>query len=190
MRKIKTFLSDVFLIETNPYLDNRGSFSELFVDKFFQRGLKNKIQFCQDNLTYSKKGVIRGLHYQLPPFSQSKLVSVLKGKVLDIVVDIRKGSSTFGKYLSQELSEQNKLQIFVPRGFAHGYITLSESSIFYYKVDQYYHPEKEGSIAPSDPTLNIDWKLPKTSWIQSKKDQKYLFLNEAKLFDYNENLYG
>ena len=118
------------------------------------------------------------------------MVSVLKGKVLDIVVDIRKGSSTFGKYLSQELSEQNKLQIFVPRGFAHGYITLSESSIFYYKVDQYYHPEKEGSIAPNDPTLNIDWKLPKTSWIQSKKDQKHLFLNEAKLFDYNENLYG
>ena len=117
------------------------------------------------------------------------MVSVLRGTVLDVVVDIRKGSPTFGKYFTQELSAENQLQLFVPRGFAHGYITLSEDSIFMYKVDNYYHPDSEGSIAPDDPDLGIDWKLPKTEWIRSEKDQKHPQLKNALPFDFKQNLY-
>ena len=118
------------------------------------------------------------------------MVSVLRGTVLDVVVDIRKGSPTFGRHFSQELSAENQLQLFVPRGFAHGYITLSEDSIFMYKVDNYYQPNSEGSIAPDDPDLGINWKLPKSEWIRSEKDQKYTSLSETKLFDYKQDLYA
>ena len=117
------------------------------------------------------------------------MVSVIKGTVLDVVVDIRKGSPTFGQYFSQELSSDNCLQLFIPRGFAHGYITLSETSTFQYKVDQYYQPNSEGSIAPDDPSLAIDWQLPKEDWIQSEKDQKYPALADASLFDFKDSLY-
>ena len=190
MTAIPTLFKEVFLIKPLVHKDARGSFREGYKDKDVQRLIGRQIDFCQDNLTDSKKGVLRGLHYQLPPFSQSKLVTVLQGSVLDVVVDIRKGSPTFGKHFSQELSAENQLQLFVPRGFAHGYITLSASSLFMYKVDQYYHPQSEGSIAPDDPSLGIDWRLPKSEWIQSEKDQNHPALDQANLFDNKEDLYA
>tara|TARA_B100000941_G_C28400496_1_gene497812 strand:- start:139 stop:705 length:567 start_codon:yes stop_codon:yes gene_type:complete len=188
MIHIPTIFKDVFLIKPKIFRDMRGSFSEKFVHKDFENILGKKIKFCQDNLTYSKKGVLRGLHFQLPPFAQSKLVSVFQGKVLDVVLDVRKGSSTLGKHLIVELSDENQLQLFVPRGFAHGYITLSETSIFHYKVDQYYHPESEGSIAADDKDLGINWGLPKSEWILSEKDKNHPKFSGIGLFDYNENL--
>ena len=190
MTAIPTLFKEVFLLKLELYRDARGSFKEAYKQKAFEQRIGRKIDFCQDNHTYSKKGVLRGLHYQLPPFSQSKLVSVLRGSVLDVVVDIRKGSPTFGRHFSQELSAENQLQLFVPRGFAHGYITLSEDSIFMYKVDNYYQPDREGSIAPEDIELGIDWKFPKSEWIRSEKDQKHPSLSEANLFNYNQDLYA
>jgi dTDP-4-dehydrorhamnose 3,5-epimerase len=190
MTAIPTLFKEVFLIKQLAHKDTRGSLSEGYKVKDFQKLIGRQIDFCQDNYTTSKKGVLRGLHYQLPPFGQSKLVRVLQGSVLDVVVDIRKGSPTFGKCFSQELSAENQLQLFVPRGFAHGYITLSEFSLFMYKVDQYYQPQSEGSIAADDPNLGIDWRLPKSEWIRSEKDQKHASLSEASLFDYNQDLYA
>lgn len=190
MIAIPTLFKEVFLLKPKLHTDERGSFMESFNQKDFEKRIGKKIEFCQDNHTLSKKGVLRGLHYQLPPFAQSKLVRVIQGTVLDVVVDIRKGSSTFGQYFSQELSAENQLQLFVPRGFAHGYITLSETSIFQYKVDQYYHPESEGSIAPDDPTLAIDWQLSKAEWILSEKDLEHPLLADVVQFNYNDNLYA
>ena len=189
MTIIPTLFKEVILIKTEVNIDIRGSFSEHFSAKVFQKVFGHKIHFCQDNLTHSKKGVLRGLHYQLPPFGQSKLVSVIKGSILDVVVDIRKGSPTFGKHFSKELTDENQLQLFIPKGFAHGYITLSEHSILQYKVDQYYFPENEGGIAPNDPALSIDWRLPEASWVQSKKDQNHPLFREASLFDFKDNSY-
>ena len=190
MTAIPTLFPEVFLLKPVVHFDKRGSFVEHYRDQNFTNTVGRKIHFCQDNLTHSKRGVLRGLHYQLPSFSQSKLVSVLQGTVLDVVVDIRKGSPTFGQYFSQELSAENQLQLFIPRGFAHGYITLSKTSIFKYKVDHYYHPQSEGSIRPGDPTLAIDWQIPKDQWIQSEKDQNHPTLSEATLFDFKEDLYA
>ena len=170
MRAISTIFKEVFLIKPKIHKDERGSFSEQYQRFNFNKVTGYKIDFCQNNLAHSKKGVLRGLHYQLYPNAQSKLVSVIQGTVLDVVLDIRKGSPTFGRYFTQELSAENQLQLFVPRGFAHGYITLSEDSIFIYKVDNYYQPDSEGSIAPDAPDLGIDWKLPKSEWIRSEKD--------------------
>ena len=167
-----------------------SSFSENFVKEDFNKAIGKEINFCQDNLTHSKKGVLRGLHYQLPPFSQAKLVSVIRGRVLDVVVDIRKGSPTFGQHFSQELSDQNQFQLFIPSGFAHAFITLSDTSIFHYKVDQYYYPESEGSIAPDDPALGIDWIIPERDWIQSEKDQTHPVLSKATVFEFNDDLYA
>ena len=190
MQAISTLFKEVFLIKSKIYKDKRGSFSEQYQRSDFNKAIGDKIDFCQNNLAHSKKGVLRGLHYQLYPTAQSKLVSVIHGTVLDVVVDIRKGSPTFGQYFSQELSDQNNLQLFIPRGFAHGYITLSETSIFQYKVDNYYNPQSEGSIRPDDPTLAIDWQLPKDEWIQSEKDQNHPTLSEAPLFDFKDDLYA
>ena len=186
--KITPF-KEVFILKPNVYLDERGSFMECFNEREIEKALGRKIAFCQDNLTHSKKGVLRGLHYQLPPFSQTKLVQVIQGSLLVLVVDIREGSPTFGQHFSCELSAENQLQLFIPRGFAHGFITLSETSIFMYKADQFYNFESEGSITPNDPALAIDWKLPQSEWIQSEKDKKHPSLAEASLFDYNEDLY-
>ena len=155
-----TLLKEVLLFKSKIHIDDRGSFKEQFHRSNFLKETGIEIDFIQDNITHSKKGVLRGLHYQIYPNTQSKLVSVIKGTVLDVVVDIRKGSPTFGKHFTQELSDQNNFQLFIPRGFAHGYITLSKTSIFHYKVDNYYHPQSEGSIAPNDPELNIDWIIP------------------------------
>ena len=183
-----TPFKEVFILKPNLHLDERGSFMESFNERKVEKVLGRKTAFCQDNQTFSKKGVLRGLHYQLPPFSQTKLVQVVQGSGLDFVVDIRKGSPTFGKHYSCELSAENQLQLFIPRGFAHGFITLSETSIFIYKVDQYYNFESEGSITPDDPALGIDWQLSPSEWIQSEKDKKHPKLAEALLFDYNTDL--
>jgi dTDP-4-dehydrorhamnose 3,5-epimerase len=189
MKIERTDFKDVLLITPKSYQDKRGDFRESFrLDKINQ-ALNREICFCQDNLARSKKGVIRGLHYQMPEHSQSKLVSVIKGKVLDVIVDVRKGSPTFGKHISIELSETNNKCVFIPRGFAHGYITLSENSIFHYKVDSYYDKGSEGSIAFDDPKLEIDWILPQSKWIVSEKDKNHPLLEDAILFDYNTNLY-
>ena len=185
-----TPFKEVYILKPNVHLDERGFFMESFNEREFEKALERKIKFCQDNLTYSKKGVLRGLHYQLPPFSQTKLVQVLQGSVLDVLVDIRKGSPTFGHHFSCELSAENQLQLYIPRGFAHGYITLSETSIFIYKVDQFYNFESEGSITPNDLSLGIDWQIPPSEWIQSEKDKKHPTLAAASLFDYNTDLYA
>ena len=190
MIAIPTIFPEVYLLKPKVNNDKRGSFSEHFVSQDFQIAIGRKIYFCQDNLTHSKKAVLRGLHYQLAPFAQSKLVSVIQGNVLDVVVDIRRGSPSFGKYFSQELNAKNQLQLFIPRGFAHGFITLSETSIFHYKVDQYYRPKSEGSIKPDDPDLGIDWKIPEVDWIQSEKDKKHSTLFEASIFDFKDDLYA
>ena len=190
MQPTSTLFKEVFLFKSKNHKDKRGSFSEQFRRFDFNKAIGDKIDFCQDNIVHSKKGVLRGLHYQLYPNAQSKLIIVIQGTVLDVVVDIRKGSPTFRKYLTQELSDQNNLQLFIPRGFAHGYITLSEKSIVQYKVDNFYYPQSEGSIAPNDPELGIDWILPETEWIQSDKDQKHPQLKDAPLFDYKQNLYA
>ena len=190
MKKISEPFKEVFLLKPDVYIDKRGIFSEYFVNKTLEQNVGKKISFCQDNLTHSKRGVLRGLHYQLPPYSQTKLVSVMQGKVLDIVVDIRKGSPTFGKHISQELSAENQLQLFISRGFAHGFITLSETSIFHYKLDEYYHPECEGSISANDPDLGIDWKIPEADWIQSEKDKNHPTLSKASVFDFKDDLYA
>ena len=189
MKVIPTQFKEVFLLNRNHFVDKRGSFYESFNLKFLESQLDLKLNFCQDNFAFSNKGVLRGLHYQLYPYTQSKLVSVVKGKVLDVVVDIRKGSPTFGQHLVQELSYENQLQLFIPRGFAHGYITLSNESIFHYKVDNYYNPKKEGSIAPNDPELGLDWLISERDWIQSDKDLNHPQLKDAILFDYKQNLY-
>ena len=183
-----TPFKEVFILQPIVHLDERGSFMESFNEREVEKALERKTSFYQDNLTFSKKGVLRGLHYQLPPFSQTKLVQVVQGSVLDVAVDIRKGSPTFGQSYSCELSAENQLQLFIPRGFAHGFITLSETSIFIYKVDQYYNFESEGSITPDDPALGIDWQLSPSEWIQSEKDKKHPKLAEALLFDYNTDL--
>ena len=184
-----TPFKEVFILKPNVHLDERGAFMESFNKREVENLLGRKIAFCQDNQTVSKKGVLIGLHYQLPPFSQTKLVRVIQGKVLDVVVDIRKGSPTFGHHFSCELSAENQVELYIPRGFAHGFITLSDTSIFSYKVAQYYHPQNEGSIAPDDPSLAIDWQLAKEEWIQSEKDKAHPFLSKALLFDFKDDPY-
>ena len=184
-----TPFKEVFILKPKVHLDERGYFTESYNEKETEKFLGRKIAFCQDNQTFSKKGVLRGLHYQLPPFSQSKLVRVIEGKVLDIIVDVRKGSPTFGQHFSYKLSAENQLQIFIPRGFAHGYITLSETSIFSYKVDNYYNKESEASIAYDDPKLGIDWKLDPSAFFLSEKDKLHPNLDQAQYFDFKKPLY-
>ena len=187
-----TGLPGVKLIEPKAFEDERGLFYESFNLEQFRKesGLKT-VDFVQDNHPFSLKArILRGLNFQYHPAAQLKLVRCGKGKFLDVVVDIRKGSPTFSQHITQELTDENKLQLFIPRGFAHGYITLSEDSIFHYKVDQYYHSESEGSIAPDDPSLKIDWRIPKSKWIQSKKDQNHPLFQEAIIFDYKKNFYA
>ena len=178
MKIESTEFKEVIIFNNQNYGDLRGSFKESFRLDEIELAINRKICFCQDNIAQSKKGVIRGLHYQMLPHSQSKLVSVIKGKVLDVIIDIRKGSPTFGKHISIELTETNHKFIFIPRGFAHGYITLSESSIFHYKVDNYYKPECEKGIAFDDYELGIDWRISMNSLKLSEKDKNYPTLSE------------
>lgn len=149
-----------------------------------------KISFVQDNESKSSYGVLRGLHFQKPPYAQSKLVRVIKGAVLDVAVDIRKGSPTFGKHVAIELTEENHLQLFIPRGFAHGFSVLSQEVIFQYKCDNFYAPQSEGALAWDDSDLNINWRIPTNQIILSEKDKHHEKLKDASwLFDYNTNLY-
>jgi len=183
MTVTKTPFKDLLLLQPKLHSDPRGSFSETFRSEVLEESLERPIVFVQDNETHSTYGVIRGLHYQIAPFAQSKLVRVVQGEVLDVVVDLRKNEKTFGKVFTQLISGENKTQLFVPRGFAHGYITLSEFSVFQYKVDNYYNKTSERSLQFNDPNLAIDWQLPASDWVFSEKDGQNPSLKEAVVFD-------
>ena len=182
MNYIKTEIEGVYIIEPKIFGDNRGYFFESFVQAEFEEKVC-KTTFVQDNESKSAYGVLRGLHFQKPPYTQSKLIRVVKGRVWDIAVDIRKSSPTFGKYIGIELSEDNHRQFFIPKGFAHGFVVLSEEAVFQYKCDNYYAPQSEGAIIWNDPELGIDWKLPPEDIILSEKDKKHPLLKDAWLFD-------
>ncbi|WP_010182469.1 dTDP-4-dehydrorhamnose 3,5-epimerase [Aquimarina agarilytica] len=185
----KTTIPDVLVIEPKIFGDNRGYFLESYNKEKFPSKYQF-IDFVQDNESKSSLGVLRGLHYQIAPFCQSKLVRVIKGSVLDVAVDIRKGSPTFGCHVAVELTGENKKQLFVPRGFAHGFVVTSEDTVFSYKCDNYYSPEHDRGIMFDDPALKIDWKVTVDKLILSEKDKKQPFLKDAKdLFDFNINLY-
>ena len=172
MEIIKTNIEGVVIIEPRIFKDDRGYFFESFSQREFEEKVC-KTTFVQDNESKSSYGVLRGLHFQKPPFAQSKLVRVIKGVVLDVAVDIRKGSPTFGQYVSVELTGENHRQFFIPRGFAHGFSVLSEEVIFQYKCDNFYSPQSEGAIAWNDPDLNIDWRIPAEKVVLSEKDSKH-----------------
>ena len=178
MEVIKTGIEGVLIIEPKVFGDNRGYFFESFNAKEFVEKTGMDITFVQDNESSSRYGVLRGLHFQLPPYTQSKLVRVVKGKVIDVAVDIRKGSPTYGKYEKCELTEENHRQFFVPKGMAHGFVVLSETAIFQYKCDDFYHPEAEGAIAWDDPDIAIKWPIPATDVILSEKDKHHPCLKE------------
>jgi dTDP-4-dehydrorhamnose 3,5-epimerase len=181
MKAIETELKGCFILEPQVYEDSRGYFFELFNAEVFERAIGQKVQFKQDNQSFSTYGVIRALHYQTGVHAQAKLVSVLQGKVLDVVVDLRQDSPTFGKHMAIELTSENKIQMFIPRGFAHGFSVLSESAVFWYKCDNYYNKESEAGIRFDDPSLAIDWKVPESSIKISEKDAVLPNLKEAKL---------
>jgi dTDP-4-dehydrorhamnose 3,5-epimerase len=184
-------IPEVILIAPKVHGDTRGYFVETFRLDKFEEAIGYQVNFIQDNESKSSKGVLRGLHFQRPPFAQSKMVTVIEGEVLDVAVDIRQGSATYGKAVTVVLNEQNKHQLFVPRGFAHGFVVLSESATFTYKVDNYYSPEYEKGVAYNDPKLNIDWPLPIESLRLSEKDRKYKSLVELGLcFEYGINYYA
>ena len=168
----ETKLKDCFVIEPEVFRDDRGYFYESFNLDKFNNALGLNINFVQDNDSFSIKGTLRGLHFQIGEYAQAKLVRVLQGKALDVVVDLRRNSPSFGEYLSLELSEENKKQLFIPRGFAHGFIVLSENAIFSYKCDNYYHKDSERGIIFNDKTLNIDWNYPENKIILSEKDRQ------------------
>lgn len=189
MKIIRTKLDDVFLLEPKVFGDDRGYFVETFRQDKFEEAIGYKVNFIQDNESKSTFGVLRGLHYQLPPFSQSKLVRVIKGSVIDVAVDMRKGSLTFGEHVAVELSGENKRQLFVPRGFAHGFVVTSETAVFAYKVDNYYAPEYDRGVAYDDPDIDISWGVGLEKLLLSEKDQMQPSLAEADLFEYKDNLY-
>ena len=189
MNIIKTEIEGLVIVEPRIFRDDRGYFYESFSQSEFEEEVC-RTTFVQDNQSMSSYGVVRGLHFQKPPFCQSKLVRCIKGAVLDVAVDIRKGSPTFGKYVAVELTEDNHRQFFVPRGFAHGFAVLSEVAVFQYKCDNYYNKESEGAIAWNDEQIAVDWRLPSEKVILSEKDKLSKPLAEAEfLFDYNEKLY-
>ena len=189
MNVIKTAIEGVVIIEPKVFGDARGYFFESFSQREFEEKVR-PINFVQDNESMSSYGVMRGLHFQAPPFTQSKLVRCVKGKVLDVAVDIRKGSPTYGQHVAVKLSEENHRQFFVPRGFAHGFSVLSQEVVFQYKCDNFYAPQHEGAIAWDDPDLGIDWRIPVDKVILSEKDKHHPRLKDAGwLFDYNEELY-
>ena len=189
MNVIKTDIDGVVIIEPRIFNDERGYFFESFSERDFCKEVR-EVRFVQDNESKSQYGVLRGLHFQKTPYSQSKLMRVIKGAVLDVAVDIRKGSPTFGKHVAVELTEDNHRQFFVPRGFAHGFSVLTPEVIFQYKCDNFYAPQSEGAIAWNDPDLGIDWRIPEDKVILSEKDKHHPRLKDAEwLFDYNEKLY-
>lgn len=191
MKFIRTHIQDVIIIEPQVFEDERGYFFETFRADTLEEFLGHPIHFCQDNESKSSYGVLRGLHYQIPPFAQTKLVRVIKGSVLDVAVDIRRGSPTFGKYVAVELNDKNKRQLFIPRGFAHGYVVCEDDTIFAYKVDNYYSPDHERGIAFNDEDVQIDWKLPADSLILSSKDKRLPALKDVTdVFEFGVDYYA
>lgn len=189
MEVIKTDIEGVVIIEPRIFSDARGYFFESFSQREFEEKVR-RVNFVQDNESMSAYGVMRGLHFQLPPFTQSKLVRCVKGRVLDVAVDIRKGSPTFGKHVAVELSEDNHRQFFVPRGFAHGFAVLSDVAVFQYKCDNFYAPQADSGISICDTSLGIDWIIPADKVILSEKDTKHPLLDEFDSpFEYSTNLY-
>ena len=170
MEIIKTSIEGLIIIEPRVFADSRGYFFESFSQRDFER-LVAPVHFVQDNESMSQRGVIRGLHFQRPPFSQTKLVRCVRGAVLDVAVDLRQGSPTFGQHEAIELTEDNHRQLFIPKGFAHGFAVLSDVAVFQYKCDEFYHPEADGGIQLDDPSLGIDWRLPLDKAIRSEKDK-------------------
>lgn len=189
MEIIHTELDGVVILEPRIFRDPRGYFFESYSQKEFDEKVR-PIRFVQDNESMSSYGVMRGLHYQKMPYTQSKLVRCVKGAVLDVAVDIRKGSPTFGQHVAVELTEENHRMFFVPRGFAHGFAVLSETAVFQYKCDNFYHPEADAGINIKDESLGIDWRIPVADALLSDKDLKHACLNDAVLdFDINDKLY-
>ena len=194
MEILTTLIDGVVIIEPRIFTDPRGYFFESFSQREFDEKvapiLGHTINFVQDNESMSSYGVMRGLHFQKPPYTQSKLVRCVKGAVLDVAVDIRKGSPTYGKHVAVELTEENHRQFFVPRGFAHGFAVLSETAIFQYKCDELYHPEVDGGISILDSSLGIDWRIPTEKANLSEKDTKHALLKDFESpFDINVDLY-
>ena len=190
MQFIRTEIPNVVIIEPKVHGDSRGYFVETFRQDKLEEFLGFTVNFCQDNESKSSKGVLRGLHYQLAPAAQTKLVRVIQGCVLDVAVDIRKNSPTFGQHVAVELSGENKRQLFVPRGFAHGFVVLEDDTVFAYKVDNYYSPENDRGILFNDETLGVDWKLEHEILNLSQKDKVQPTLAEAKeMFEYGVNYY-
>lgn len=189
MDVIKTDIEGVVIIKPRVFTDARGYFFESYSKREFDEKVR-PVNFVQDNESCSSYGVMRGLHFQRPPFTQSKLVRCVRGAVLDVAVDIRKGSPTFGRHVAVELSEDNHLQFFIPRGFAHGFAVLSDVAIFQYKCDEFYHPEADGGISIQDSSLGIDWRIDPAKAILSEKDIKHALLRDFDSpFDYNIDLY-
>ena len=189
MEVIQTAIEGLVIIEPKIFKDARGYFFESFSQREFDEKVR-KINFVQDNESMSGYGVMRGLHFQRPPFTQSKLVRCVKGRVLDVAVDIRKESPTYGRHVAVELSEENHRQFFVPRGFAHGFAVLSQTAVFQYKCDNFYTPEADSGISLQDESLGIDWRIPISHAILSEKDTKHLCLKDFDSpFDYRVNLY-
>lgn len=185
----ETHIPGVVIIEPRLFKDDRGYFFESFSERDFNAQVR-EIHFVQDNESKSSHGVLRGLHFQKTPYAQSKLVRVIKGAVLDVAVDIRRGSPTFGQHVAVELTAENHRQCFIPRGFAHGFSVLSKEVIFQYKCDNFYVPQSEGALAWDDPDLGINWQIPMDKIILSEKDKHHPRLKEMEwLFDYYENLY-
>jgi dTDP-4-dehydrorhamnose 3,5-epimerase len=190
MKFTRTKIEDVVICEPTVHGDDRGYFVETFRQDKLEEFLGYKINFCQDNESKSSKGVLRGLHYQLAPAAQTKLVRVIQGRVLDVAVDIRKNSPTFGEHVAVELSGENKKQLLVPRGFAHGFVVLEDDTVFSYKVDNYYSPENDRGIAFDDKSLGIDWKIDRNELNLSAKDKIQPLVRETNdLFEYGINYY-
>lgn len=189
MEVVKTNIEGVVIIEPRLFKDDRGYFFESFSQREFDEKVR-PIKFVQDNESMSSYGVMRGLHFQTMPYSQSKLVRCVKGAVLDVAVDIRKGSPTYGQHVAVELTEENHRQFFIPRGFAHGFAVLSETAVFQYKCDEFYHPEVDGGISIVDKSLGIDWHIPTEKALLSEKDTKHALLKDFDSpFDINVSLY-
>lgn len=190
MKIITTEIPGVVILEPEVFGDARGYFFESYSQRIFDQAVR-PVRFVQDNESQSKYGVLRGLHFQKGKYAQSKLVRVVHGRVLDVAVDIRRGSPTFGRYAAVELTGENKRQFFIPRGFAHGFAVLSPQAVFQYKCDNAYAPQSEGAIAWNDPQIGIDWRLPAQAVLLSAKDSRNPPLAEAaELFDYNEDYYA
>ncbi len=179
MNVLKTNIDGVLILEPTRYGDQRGYFMESFSARDFEQAVGYSVHFVQDNESLSAKGVLRGLHFQREPYAQAKLVRVVRGRVLDVAVDIRKGSPTFGRYVAVELSGENGRQLFIPKGFAHGFLALEDETVFQYKCDEYYHPESEDGIAWNDPEVAIDWGVGEDEVILSEKDGNRLKLKEV-----------